>query len=610
VKKVDFAYFYALAHDQRYIQQKAVGQIRDALPRRRGLTTHQYGLQSRLLASPAVNLSRPVLALLAAIFLAAWLIPSATRTLVRPDEGRYAEIAREMALAGDYVTPRLNGLKYFEKPPLQYWATALAFATFGQSELTARWWPAFTGLLGIVLVGLAMRALTRRGDTALVTAVVLAAMCYYFLIAHINTLDMGLTAFMTLTLVGLLRGFGVRGQSERAARGWMVAAWAGAALAFLSKGLIGIVLPGTIFVIYLLITRQWRLLGKLEWIWGPLVFVLIAAPWPLLVQARNPEWANFFFIYEHFERFASSEHDRLGSIHYFVPIVIAGLLPWTPALIKLLHRQSWQDLKSAYAASALNVPLLLSIWCVFMFVFFSVSQSKLPSYLLPITPAAAMLLAPVMLAASQRSFRWLLAMMATIPLALIALAVVRRNFVSDAYTEGMVDAFALYVTTGALCFAAAIASAWWLDRKQRRIDAMIMVAVLSVAAGSITASGYETLSASTSSKALVQDFLSAEPQYHGADAFYSVGLYEQTLPPYLKRTVTLVDYLDEMGLGAALEPDLVRFNFSDFAEEWLASERAYAITDFDQLPRMDMAGLDYRVVAADLRRVIIARHAQ
>lgn len=550
-----------------------------------------------------------MLALLAAIFLAAWLIPSATRTLVRPDEGRYAEIAREMALSGDYVTPRLNGLKYFEKPPLQYWATALAFTTFGQSEFTARWWPTFTGLLGLMLVGLAVRALSGRTDTALVTTVVLAAMCYYFLIAHINTLDMGLTAFMTLTLVGMLRGFGVSGQSPRATRGWMVAAWAGAALAFLSKGLIGIVLPGAIFVIYLLITRQWQLLTRLEWVRGPLAFVLIAAPWPLLVQAQNPEWANFFFIYEHFGRFANAEHDRLGSLHYFVPIIIAGLLPWTPALIKLLHRQSWQELKTTYATSAINVPLLLSIWCVFMFVFFSISQSKLPSYLLPITPAAAMLLAPVMLSASRRSFRWLLVMMATIPIGLVALALVRRNFVSDAYTEGMVDEFALYVTVGALFFMAAIASAWWFDRKQRRVDAMIMAAVLSVAAGSITASGYEALSASTSSKALVQDFLAAEPHYREADAFYSLGLYEQTLPPYLKRTVTLVDYLDEMGLGAAMEPAGVRFNFSDFAEEWLASDRAYAITDFDQLPRMDMAGLDYRVVAADLRRVIIARHA-
>ena len=243
-----------------------------------------------------MKLSTPLLALLAALFLAAWLIPSAHRTLVRPDEGRYAEIAREMAASGDYVTPTLNGLKYFEKPPLQYWATALAIETVGLNNFTGRWWPAFTGLLGLLFTWCAARALAGR-EVALVTTAVLGAMCYYFLIAHINTLDMGLTAFMTLTLVGMLRGFGVQGQTSAVARAWMVAAWAGAALAFLSKGLIGIVLPGAIFVLYLLFTRQWRLLTKLEWVWGPLVFLLIAAPWPLLVQSRNPEWANFFFIY-------------------------------------------------------------------------------------------------------------------------------------------------------------------------------------------------------------------------------------------------------------------------------------------------------------------------
>ena len=96
-----------------------------------------------------VTLSRPLLALLTALFLTAWLWPTASRTLVRPDEGRYTEIAREMALSADYVTPTLNGLKYFEKPPLQSWATALAFQVFGESNFAARWWPAAAGLLGL-----------------------------------------------------------------------------------------------------------------------------------------------------------------------------------------------------------------------------------------------------------------------------------------------------------------------------------------------------------------------------------------------------------------------------------------------------------------------------
>ena len=560
-----------------------------------------------LLASLPVTLSRPILALLAALFLASWFIPSITRTLVRPDEGRYAEIAREMALSGDYVTPRLNGLRYFEKPPLQYWATALAISTFGQNDFTSRWWPLFSGLLGLVLVWLTVASLAGR-EAAWVSAGLLGAMIYYFVIAHINTVDMGLTAFMTLTMVGLIRGFGIDGQSANAARGWMVAAWAGAALAFLSKGLIGIVLPGAIFVLYLLMSRQWRLLTRMEWIWGPLAFVLIALPWPLLVQSRNPEWAHFFFIYEHFERFANIEHGRGGELYYFVPLLIVGLLPWTPAVIGFFRRDARALVTTAYAKAHLNVPLFLTLWCAFMFVFFSVSRSKLPSYLLPTVPAFAMLLTPWMLRAADVQFNRMLATTALIPVALLVAAAINNRFESDAYTPAMVNQYAMYFVLSAALYFAAIFAAWWLNRKSRRVDALIVAATFATAAASGLVIGYGTLSPSTSSQQLVVDFLATEPTYRDDDMFFSIGMHEQTLPPYLKRTVTLVDYLDEMGLGASTESAKVRFNFADFAEEWAASARAYAITDFDQLPRMDFAGLDYRVVATDLRRVIIAKH--
>lgn len=526
---------------------------------------------------------------------------------MRPDEGRYTEIAREMALSGDYVTPRLNGLKYFEKPPLQYWATALAIAAFGQNDFTARWWPLFCGLLGLALVWFTVQAIAGR-DTAWVSAGLLASMVYYFVIAHINTVDMSLTAFMTLTMVGLIRGFGIDGQSAKVTRGWMIAAWAGAALAFLSKGLIGIVLPGAIFVLYLLASRQWQLLARMEWIRGPLAFALIALPWPLLVQAKNPEWGHFFFIYEHFERFSNTEHGRGGELYYFVPLLIVGLLPWTPAAFGLLRRDARDAVATTYAKCRLNLPLFLTIWCAFLFVFFSISKSKLPSYLLPTVPAFAMLLAPLMFCMMDRSFNRALMAMAIIPVGLVIAASVRDKFESDAYTVGMIDEYARYFLLSAALFTAAIVAAWWLNQKSRRIDAVLVAATLATAATSSLMVGYGALSPSTSSQQLVVDFLAAEPKYRDDDVFFSIGMYEQTLPAYLKRTVTLVDYLDEMGLGAWFEPDKVRFNFADFAEQWDAADRAYAVTDFDQLPRLDFAGLDYRVVATDLRRAIIAKH--
>jgi hypothetical protein len=290
--------------------------------------------------------------------------------------------------------------------------------------------------------------------------------------------------------------------------------------------------------------------------------------------------------------------------------VIVGLSPWTPALIGLLQKNGRQALRETYTGTTINVPLMLIIWCIFQFVFFSISKSKLPSYLLPITPAAALLLAPLLMRATDRFFKRMLLLISLIPVSLIALTLFRDQFVNDAYTPGMVNEFALYAGAGGLLFALAFYVAHRVNLKGCRVDALVLMAVLAAVAGSVTASGYESLAASTSCRQLVRDFFVAESSYKKTDPFFSLNIYEQTIPPYLERTVTQVEYLDEMGLGAAAEPEKVRFNFTDFAIEWQNLDRAYAVTDYEQLPRMDFAGLDYRIVAVDLRRVIIARHAK
>src|SRR3954465_11540969 len=127
------------------------------------------------------------------------------RKLIKPDEGRYAEISREMTVTGDWVTPRLNGIKYFEKPPLQYWATAAAFTAFGEREWAARLWTGLTGFCGVLLAAFAARSL--YGPTAgLLAGAMLAGSLMYFVMGHLNTLDMGLTALLEAALVAFLAG--------------------------------------------------------------------------------------------------------------------------------------------------------------------------------------------------------------------------------------------------------------------------------------------------------------------------------------------------------------------------------------------------------------------
>lgn len=274
------------------------------------------------------------------LFTAVWFSNLEYRKLVRPDEGRYAEIGREMALSGNWVTPRLNDLKYFEKPPLQYWATAAAFRLFGEHHWTARWWPATTTFACVLLMFWAARRLYGDEEIALSAAVALGGCSGFIIDSHINTLDAGLAAFLTVALLGFLLAQRP-GATLTENRNGMLAVWAAMALAVLSKGLIGAVLPGAVLAIYVLIERDWRLLARLHLGKGLALFLLIAVPWFVAVSLANDEFARFFFVHEHFARFLTKVHHREGAWWYFIPILLLGAMPWTP-FIAVRLRDGWQ----------------------------------------------------------------------------------------------------------------------------------------------------------------------------------------------------------------------------------------------------------------------------
>ena len=189
-----------------------------------------------------------------------WFSNLEYRKLVNPDEGRYAEIAREMVASGDWTTPRLNDIKYFEKPALQYWATATAYTLFGEHQWTARLWSALTGFLGVIMVFLAGRRLFGE-ETGWNAALVLASSLLWVLIAHVNTLDMGVSFFLSAAICAFVLAQ-QDGVGARTRLGWMLASWAALALAVLSKGLIGLILPAAALAAYTLIERDWSLPGR------------------------------------------------------------------------------------------------------------------------------------------------------------------------------------------------------------------------------------------------------------------------------------------------------------------------------------------------------------
>ena len=303
--------------------------------------------------------------------------------LIEPDEGRYAEIPREMLERGDFITPYLNYVKYFEKPPLHYWLNALSFTLFGENEFAARFPGALMGLLTVLLTYHVGRQLFGRRE-GLLAALILGTSTGFLVQARINITDMTLTFCLAACLASFI--LAVRAEERRKGLYYHLF-YVFAALAVLAKGLIGIVLPGAIIFCYLLFTGRWRLLQEVRLSTGIPLFLLVGAPWFILVSLRNPEFARFFFIHEHFERFLTKVHGRYQPFWFFIPVLAGTMLPWSffiPAAMKGL----WRERKTPEG----DCRLYLAIWAVLIFLFFSKSNSKLVPYILPLFPPLALLM--------------------------------------------------------------------------------------------------------------------------------------------------------------------------------------------------------------------------
>lgn len=550
---------------------------------------------------------RPIIFLLFAVFALVWFLSLVPRHLAKTDEGRYGEIPREMVATGDWLTPRLDGLKYFEKPALQYWATALFFKTLGQGEFTTRLWTGLTGFCGVLLTGFTARRL--YGDAAgLYTAAVLASSLLYLLMAHVATLDMGVTFFMNAGLCAAL--LARHSAAPAQARSWMLAAWAALALAVLSKGLEGIVLPGAVLTVYLLWTRDWTFLSRLEFGRGLVVFLVISAPWFIAVSRANPDFAHFFFIHEHFERFLTNSHHREGPWWYFVPILVIGMLPWVfllPFAVRVALNE--QHLPGQSVVGRFGPARLLLIWSFLIFIFFSVSSSKLPSYILPIFPALAILMGAYLTRVSAAT----LARLALAEIALGALVIAAGLYGVDfvakpaASLPDAQDAYARFgrglAWTGVLWLLGA-ASGLVLARRGRARAAIVALALAGLFAESAGLVSYRALDRFASAHyvaAVIEPLLKPETR------LYSVEMYEQTLPFYLNHTMTLVNQRDELDFGLNQEPGLGIASLTNFALQWRSDSSAIAVMPprtFDKLAALD---LPMRVILRDERFVVVTK---
>jgi len=313
--------------------------------------------------------------------------------LGNPDEGRYAEIPREMLATHDWVTPRLNGVNYFEKPPLVYWAGAVMQEIFGPGEWTIRAVPALFALGGVLLTYAAARKLYGR-DAGLAAAAVLGTSLLYFAIGHIPILDMAVTVLMSATLYSFI--LGVREPPGGARRRLFYRLYAAAALATLAKGLIGFLLPGAVMFVWLLVFNQWKRLRPLYLPTGLPLFLVIALPWHVLMAVRNATWVHRYFVYEHWERFFEVGGGHPGPWWLYVPVLLFGLFPWTG----FLWPAGRDALRGGWARRGENADAWFFVtWAAFIFLFFSKANTKLAPYILPVVPPLAVLIGAALVGA-------------------------------------------------------------------------------------------------------------------------------------------------------------------------------------------------------------------
>jgi 4-amino-4-deoxy-L-arabinose transferase-like glycosyltransferase len=518
------------------------------------------------------------------------------RKLIKTDEGRYAEIAREMMASGDWVTPRLNGFKYFYKPPLQYWATASAFTAFGPNEWTARLWTALTGAAAALFAGFAAARLWTPA-VGLAAALALLGSVYWVAMGHFAALDMSLAAFLSAAIFAFVLAQR-DGIAVRARRGWMIVTWACAALALMSKGLIGIVLPAGALAAYMLWERDWRLLARLHWWSGLAVFLALTVPWFVLVLLRNPEFAEFFFIREHVTRFLTKVHGRYGPWWYFIPHLVLGVFPFALAL--------WGGVKAGWTRRAghFQPQRCLLAWSMVVFVFFSASSSKLPSYILPIIPALVVLAVVGLSNASRRALLWHWGFVALCGALIAAIAPFAITRARSTDIQPLLGSYLPWIVAAGIVFAATGLAAAALAWRTKVLASIACVGIGSLAATQLIVSGHESLAPVYSSYHIAQK---TRPELTPDTRLFAVDTYDHTLPFYLGRTLTMVAYKDELAPSIAWEPERFLQTYDAFEREWHAAPRAIALMDPREFATFEARRLPMAVVARDARRVIVKK---
>ena len=525
-----------------------------------------------------------------------WLAMLPLRPLFNPDEGRYAEIPREMVASGDWIVPHLNGLVYIEKPPLQYWATALSLELLGNNEFAARLYTALSALGSILAVALTARRLW-GGAAGFRAAAILAGMLLFVILGQLLTLDMSLTLYLTVALCAFLAA--QRSAEEGSSpRGWMLLAWAATGLGMLTKGLVAAAIPGAVLVLYSAYTRDFKPWRRLHALAGVPLFLVITAPWYVLAARRIPDFLEFFFVHEHFARYLTPSADRQEVWWFFGVVFLLGSLPWTLSALKVLFLH-WPR---PGARGDFDAALFLKIWVWFVCVFFSLSDSKLIPYILPAMPALALAIASLPEGFLRRDLSR--TALGTVGLALGLALVCLFAPAHVAPTERNGYFLALRGPLAEVAALLAVSGLYVLSRRRREATGgALFLGAGWCLAGLLAMRAAAAVAPIYSGVTLARAF----PEIPREAPLYSVATYDQTLPFYWRRTVELVSFRGELDYGLKRDPGAEIPTVDEFVQRWTLGSNAFAIMEKPMFEELSRRQVPMREIARDAGRVLAAR---
>lgn len=545
------------------------------------------------------------------------------RPLSVPDEARYAEIPREMVVSGNYITPHLNYVKYFEKPALFYWLQAGAIKIWGDSELVVRIPNALMALLGCLLTYGIGRLLFSR-QVGFIASLILASSSLYFVMGHLVTIDMTLTTMLTASLFFFLLGthasLGETSNSSPNAaqrnplnpRLAYYGFYIFSALAVLTKGLIGIIFPALIIGTWILMFNQWRLLKNIYLPTGILIFLMVTVPWHVLVQIHNPEFLQFYLLDQQFLRYFTNAANRSQPPGFFIPVLALGFLPWTIFIVQaFIHSwprrlvsdtvsdtkgielvsdtnaiHSWPRRWQDYQQNKLTVFLLL--WPLLIFTFFSFSRSQLIPYILPVFPPLAVIVSKYLtdqwnLNKAFRGTQWGYSFIPVL-IFVTGIGAYIVNHYHHLLVLGEIKHELLAITLIWIISSALATYCIWQHRAKAAFTAMLIGSFLVYFFVLIAMPKADTRSI----KPLA---MTIKAHLQPGDEVVTYENYYQDLPFYLQRRITIVDWQNELEFGMQHQ-DTTSWMIpqTTFWQLWQSSKTVYMLTDDDTYATLKKSG--------------------